>query len=380
MKLAMTMMVRDESDIIGAMVEHHLRQGVDVLIVTDNGSVDGTVDILEGFLGDGRVELRHDPVQHKQQSPTVTQMARDAYTKYDADWVLNADADEFWIPKNLGLTLAQAFEQIPRELGAFNVDVVDMTGPPAASGTGLHRLAYQDHRTPEHLNAVGLFAHSTHNVAHVGRDDVTVVQGNHFVNTASQGDPPPELDIMVHHFPWRSWEQFSTKVRNAGSAYENQTILTPSPNHHGMRDYRRLLDGTLLASYVLRHPSNDELAHGVDTGEFIRDDRISLSVPSPVADVALDLELVAQERALGLAIHRLESALASQTVDLRTTQEALAQARHHNDEFAERLALREAAFIELGDRANGLEQQNRALLQRRLVRLVDRLTTIGRLR
>ncbi len=49
MRLAMTLMVRDEADIIGAMLDHHLRQGVDIFIVTDNGSIDGTREIIEEF-------------------------------------------------------------------------------------------------------------------------------------------------------------------------------------------------------------------------------------------------------------------------------------------------------------------------------------------
>ena len=74
MKLAMTLMVRDEADIITPMLEHHLAQGIDVMIVTDNGSVDGTAEILEGYAERGLIDLRHDPVHRKQQGVTVTGM------------------------------------------------------------------------------------------------------------------------------------------------------------------------------------------------------------------------------------------------------------------------------------------------------------------
>src|SRR3954453_13445594 len=89
--IAMTMMVRDEADIVGAMIQHHLDQGVDLFLVTDNGSVDGTTEILEAFAEAGKIELSHDPRHLKQQHEVVTRMSREA-ARRGARWVLNADA------------------------------------------------------------------------------------------------------------------------------------------------------------------------------------------------------------------------------------------------------------------------------------------------
>ena len=46
MKLVMTLLVRDEEDILAQNLEHHLAQGVDFFVVTDNGSIERTPDIL----------------------------------------------------------------------------------------------------------------------------------------------------------------------------------------------------------------------------------------------------------------------------------------------------------------------------------------------
>ena len=123
MKLVVTVMVRDEVDIIAAMVEHHLAQGADLIIATDNGSVDGTAEVLQRYADLGVLELHHDPVFRKQQHAVVTGMARRACTEHGADWVINADADEFWVPCDRRLTLRSALEAIPLSLAAFTVPV-----------------------------------------------------------------------------------------------------------------------------------------------------------------------------------------------------------------------------------------------------------------
>jgi hypothetical protein len=363
MKLAMTLMVRDEADIIGAMLEHHRRQGVDVFIITDNGSVDGTKEIIEEFASRATVDLREDPEHRKQQGRTVTRMARDAATVHQATWVINADADEFWFSVEPGLTLRDVFSKLPTTLGAFTVPVHDMTGAPALSGSGLERLIYRDNRSVERIRAVGLHAHSTPDAVHVASPDVVVAQGNHFVNIESTGEPPPELRLEVLHLPWRSWDQYRGKVENAGRAYENNSGLTPSPNHHGMRDYRRLQDGTLLATYVLRHPTTDELAEGVEDGTFVPDERIALEALPQEPDVLIGKETLASQRSIAIATWPLETRLVASEVQRVELANEVARQRGEID------SLREAA-----ERAQALlEAQER----RKVVRLANAVARVA---
>ncbi len=288
MKLAMTMMVRDEADIVQAMIDHHLAQGVDIFIVTDNGSIDGTAEILAEYAARGRIELRHDPSHLKQQAPVVTRMAQDAYTLYGADWVINADADEFFVPLDRSLTLHDIFEKIPKSIQSFLVPVTNLTGAPAKDGSGIQRLIYRDVREKESLDRAGIIAHPTPDAIHIGTADVQVVQGNHLVSLASRGAPAPEFSLEVLHLPWRSWRQYKEKVENAGRAYDSNPDLTPSPNHHGMRDYARLKAGALLPYYVMRHPTPTELVAGLESGQFVEERILAKTLTSPVADLEFD--------------------------------------------------------------------------------------------
>ena len=267
MKLAVTAMVRDEADIITQWVDYHLAQGVDVIIVTDNASTDGTTEILQAYEAAGSLVLHHDHRHEKQQGEVVTRMAREAAAEHGADWVVNADADEFIVPVDRSRSLKDVFEVIDPGLGSFGVRVVNLLGPVAESGAGFERLVWRDGRSNDELRTVGVLAQPTTNAVHVGDPDVTVVQGNHLVSITSHGAPPPELALEVLHLPWRSWRQFEHKVEMAGAGYEASPHLRPSPNHHGMRDYARLKKGVLLPFYAARHPLRDEL----DGGPFTLD-------------------------------------------------------------------------------------------------------------
>ena len=271
MKLVMTVMVRDEIDVIAAMVEHHLAQGVDLIIATDNGSVDGTAEVLQRYADLGVLELHHDPVFRKQQHAVVTGMARRASTEHGADWVLNADADEFWVPVDKALTLHRALEGIPLALNAFTAPVTNLVGPPAMRGSGIDRLLWRDHRSQVQLNDVGIFAQPTSDAVHRGDPNVVVAQGNHFVSLESTGQPDPAYALEVLHLPWRSWSQLEQKVVHAGRAYEANPNLKPSKNHHGMADYRRYQAGRLDYAFLLRQPLERDLVAGEADGVFARD-------------------------------------------------------------------------------------------------------------
>ncbi len=108
LKLIMTLLVRDEADIIASHIDFHLSRGVDHILAMDNRSEDATTDILLSYQAKGVLTYIFQPRDDYSQSVWVTQMARQAAQELKADWVINSDADEFWWPEhgNLKDTLA----------------------------------------------------------------------------------------------------------------------------------------------------------------------------------------------------------------------------------------------------------------------------------
>ena len=99
MILAQTLVVRDEADVVDAQIAYHLAAGVDVVVATDHQSEDGTTEILEEYERRGVLRLLREggPVR---EDVWRTDMARLAARELGADWVINTDADEFWLPRH----------------------------------------------------------------------------------------------------------------------------------------------------------------------------------------------------------------------------------------------------------------------------------------
>lgn len=95
MKLIVVMLVRDEWDILPVTIGHHLAMGADEVWVTDNGSTDGTAELLDRLAsGDSRIRWRREDGPFDQAHLTTT-LVHEAVAD-GADWVLPVDADELW--------------------------------------------------------------------------------------------------------------------------------------------------------------------------------------------------------------------------------------------------------------------------------------------
>ena len=74
--IVMTLVVRDDVDVIDACLAYHFRRGVDLVIATDHRSADGTTDVLRRHERDGRLRLLREDGEAFDQAGWVTRMAR----------------------------------------------------------------------------------------------------------------------------------------------------------------------------------------------------------------------------------------------------------------------------------------------------------------
>jgi len=152
MKLVMTLLLRNEEDILASTIDYHLNQGVDYIIATDNLSDDGTPDILESYRQMGVLQVIQESEDNYAQHKWVTRMARLACTEYQADWVINNDADEFWWPEQ--------GDTIKGILAAQDESVLAVTAPrtnfvPLEAGNPAQVLERMIYRESDSRNALG---------------------------------------------------------------------------------------------------------------------------------------------------------------------------------------------------------------------------------
>ncbi|MDT7804170.1 MAG: hypothetical protein QOI78_7603 [Actinomycetota bacterium] len=290
----MTLLVRDEADIVAATVEHHLAAGVDFVVATDNGSVDGTTEILERYREAGVLELRHEPSHDYEQGRWVTAMARRAAETHGADWVINGDADEFlWPGAATGLdrtAIPDALTAVGSRCGTVEMVRDNLVADPARRGPWPSTHVLRD--------TLSLSARGTrigNKVCHRADPGVTVGFGNHSA-TGAPGGLAAERPLGILHVPDRGLAQFTRKVANAGAAFAANTRLDPGIGWHLREDYQRLLDGELAQAWAGRQPDAAAVAAGLAEGTLVHDsrltDRLTALLPAALIPDALKDVLV----------------------------------------------------------------------------------------
>ena len=267
MKLVMTLLVRDEEDVLRSNIEFHRAQGVDFFIVTDNKSEDSTPEIIREYESQGLARYIYEGDDNYDQTAWVSRMARMAAEEYSADWVINNDADEYWWPRHGNLK--DCFMGIPAECNiavAQRHDFVPIVDEQAAF---FHDMVF---RKRVSLNTVG--KPLPPKVAHRGDSAVVVVQGNHWVELSVPEKTIEDL-IDIFHFPIRRYEQFTNKIVKGGQAYERNKTQGASVGSTWKKLYKEYQRNGLVDFYRKQSMTEQQIAQGLRKHELVSDRRLS---------------------------------------------------------------------------------------------------------
>lgn len=267
MKIVMTLLVRNEEDTLRANLEFHRAQGVDLVIATDHLSTDATTGILKSYERAGFVHYIRQDSPTFEQSAWVTHMARLAYERYRATWVINNDADEFWWPRRG--TLRTVLSRIPpvctvARAGRHNFVPVD-----EAAGPFYEHMIYRETRS---LNPVG--RPLLPKVCHRGSARVVVGFGNHRArNIRTLWIWKAALDIF--HYPMRTYAQFERRTREMGEILAADSARPPGVSNAREEMYRLYREGRLPEHYRQRLVPAAGVPAALADGRLVRDTRLA---------------------------------------------------------------------------------------------------------
>lgn len=205
-------MVRDEADVIVGVMRHTADE-VDHILVADNGSTDGTRELLDELARELPMTVLDDTEPAYYQSQKMTKLANQAHGM-GASWIVPFDADELWVTRHGRIRdyLGQAQRSIvTADLYNHFATALDLEDPDP------FRALIWRQRRPMTLPKVAVKWHPS----------AVIHQGNH---GASHPDGERSVaGLEIRHFPYRSVDQFVRKAVNGAEAYR----LTELPQELG---------------------------------------------------------------------------------------------------------------------------------------------------
>jgi len=100
--------VYNEVDIVGQVIEHLTEQGVN-LVMVDNGSTDGSFEVIRRYLGRGVLSVERLATEKFEMSLLWRRLHK-MMLEHEPDWTFRCSADEFLESPYRGLTLAKAIQ------------------------------------------------------------------------------------------------------------------------------------------------------------------------------------------------------------------------------------------------------------------------------
>lgn len=254
-RLIMTLLVKNEEDVLEDNLLFHKAMGVDGFIITDNNSTDRTSEIIRKYKEKGWVkEVIEETATNYEQKEWVDRMIWKAKTVYKADWVINADADELWYSPSGNLKT---------ELSATHVNVLNCEmrsvypeeGKPFWQWDKMVKAVSE----PElyDLSLYSLFERQNKKVIHRATCYLQISMGNHKVTIFPKRSEFGK--IRVYHYNIRGKQHFMEKMINGGKQLEQHS------SKHGGRHWRYFYqlykEGKLEMEYerVIGSPTFDKL-------------------------------------------------------------------------------------------------------------------------
>ena len=272
--------LRNEADIIETNLRHHFASVIDEAIVIDNGSIDGTIDIVSELAEELPIRLASE-IGPMYQADRTTRLARFAVME-GADWVLPIDADEFWVGD--GAPFRAVLEDTPAEVEALFVDLVTFVQRrdvlAARPGCLVSMTMRPEHQVgpmedlprlvrEEELGWVEIM--HTPKCVHRGRPGLSVPKGNH--STGVRGGRATDR-LTCLHAPMRAFSTLAGKLDHGRREAEENGPLEAEASWHVKRWWQMARERTLDREWEALSYRDGAITVGGRSHELVGDTRL----------------------------------------------------------------------------------------------------------
>jgi len=239
-RLIMTILVKDEADIIEANLKTHTSLGVDGFVVMNNNSTDGTRDILVKLQKEFEIVIVDEKGEYNQ-AKWMRELAYIAKKKLGADWVINNDADEFWLPTNeLNLKENLAFKGSVLTVDRYNM-LLCKEGDFFDSLYYVRNPIFYSKERQQNSNRLSIILTKIGPKTIINPYGLIYLRGgNHkALHIANMRDYLKSgydkikrfKDIEVFHYPIRSFAQFEKNIKNRKKLLESSKKVSMGPHY-----------------------------------------------------------------------------------------------------------------------------------------------------
>ena len=239
-RLVMTILCRNEIDIIEHNIRVHSYLGVDAFAVMDNGSTDGTREKLAELSSEFEIKIIDQTGVYNQRK-WMRELVYFARDKLDASWVISNDADEFWLPDDK----RSIKDLLKHSDSVVTVKRSNMLLTENALREGYHfsdaqyrvkyPICYDKNAELNEENVSMFFPNISPKVIVNPYGFIKISGGNHRAkHLASIFTKRTETSLRVYHYPIRSYEQFEANIKHRVELLQNNARMG---NH-----YRRWTD------------------------------------------------------------------------------------------------------------------------------------------
>jgi len=218
--LTMTILVKNEADIIEKNIRFHAKKGVESFVVMDNNSTDGTREILESLKKEFEITIIDEKGIYNQ-AKWMTKLTHIARKKYNPKFLIPNDADEFWwcegnlkeIIPNKAVTTVDRFNFLLYEgLDSWDKSEYRVENP----------IFYRKNTQLSNKKISIILTKISPKVIIKPKGLIWIRGGNHkalhifnFKDYFKHYDKIKRFEkIKVFHFPIRSFEQFKKNIEN----------------------------------------------------------------------------------------------------------------------------------------------------------------------